>query len=278
MTQPGASEVRGAGGQSLLRVATTLLRFRRLVFVLPAVAVVTAGLVTVRLPRNFTAVASFVPQSQTPSRLSALAGLSAQLGLGNLPQASAFGTPDFYRELLRTNEILGALVDARYSVPWRAGQFEGTLADFWRTQGPTAEYRRDLAIRRLRTKVNATVDPRTQMVKLSVTTHSPDLSTRVVERALALLSQFNQEQRQSQSGQERKFLGERLADRRPRLAITAVFFAAVGCGDDDGMTTPMPDCATRALTGACGMAASSTARGCARSSRRAISTRPRACK
>lgn len=208
-----------AGSPSALRVATTLLRFRRLIVVVPAIAAVTAITVTLLLPRQFTATASFVPQSSVnPSRLTALAGLSAQLGFGNLPQASAFGSPDFYRELLRTDEILRLLVDTRYSFPWEAGRFEGSLTDFWRTKGPTPEYRRDKAVRRLRGRMSGAVDPRIQLVTLRVTSPSADLSTAVLERALELVSQFNQEQRQSQSAQERAFLGARLTEARRELS------------------------------------------------------------
>lgn len=219
MAHPVTSDTTNAGGPSVLRVATTLLRFRRLVFIAPTITALTALLVTLLLSRHYTATASFVPQSSAnASRLSALAGLSAQLGLGNLPQASAFGSPDFYKELFQTDEILRALVDTRYSVPWQGSQFEGPLTAFWRTEGPTPEYRRDQAVRRLRGYMNTAVDPRIQLVTLSVTTRSPELSTAVVERALALVSQFNQEQRQSQSAQERAFLGARLAEARRELS------------------------------------------------------------
>ncbi|HXV87335.1 MAG TPA: hypothetical protein VD793_11570 [Gemmatimonadales bacterium] len=202
---------------SVLRAATIILRFRRMVLLTPCITVLAAIAVVVLLPRTHTAVASFVPQSVTPSRLSALAGLSAQLGLGSLPQASSFGSPDFYKELLGTDELLGRLADSRFAFPVDTGSFDGTLADYWNIRQPTPARRRLAAIRRLRGRMNVAVEQRTQLVRLGVTTTSPDLSLALVERALQLVSEFNQDQRQSQSAQERRFLGSRLADAKAEL-------------------------------------------------------------
>ncbi|OGU02725.1 MAG: hypothetical protein A2W29_05175 [Gemmatimonadetes bacterium RBG_16_66_8] len=65
--------------------------------------------------------------------------------------------------------------------------------------------------------MDVAVEQRTQLVRLGVRTTSPDLSLAVVERALQLVSEFNQDQRQSQSAQERRFLGSRLGDAKQEL-------------------------------------------------------------
>src|SRR5207253_9545275 len=49
------------------------------------------------------------------------------------------------------------------------------------------------------------------------TTRSAYLSKGIVERALELVNRFNQEKRQSQSGEERRFIGGRLQESKGEL-------------------------------------------------------------
>jgi uncharacterized protein involved in exopolysaccharide biosynthesis len=62
------------------------------------------------------------------------------------------------------------------------------------------------------------VDPRIQLVQVDVTTDSPYLSQALARRALALVSAFNQQRRQSQSAQEAGFIGARLQDAKKQLS------------------------------------------------------------
>jgi uncharacterized protein involved in exopolysaccharide biosynthesis len=150
-------------------------------------------------------------------RLTGLAGISAQLGLGNLIQGTEFGSADFYKELLETRAILGEVADTPFDIPREDGQFHGTLADYWKIRASTPERRRDRAIRRLRDVLSITVDHRIQLVAVAVKTRSAHLSEAIAERALQLVNRFNQERLQSQSAQERRFIGSRLEEAKGEL-------------------------------------------------------------
>lgn len=206
--------------QSIIHVATILLRYRRMVLFAPAVAIIASLIASFVLPRTYTAMASFVPQSPTPSQLSSLASLPAQLGLGlgRLAQGATFGSPDFYKELLQTRQILGEIADTPFDIPIGTRRFHGTLADYWRIHASTPERTRDRVIQRLRDHVlDVKIDQRIQLVEVRATTKSPDLSRAIVEQALELVNRFNQDKRQSQSAEERRFVGARLEDAKREL-------------------------------------------------------------
>lgn len=212
-------DVRQSGSPSMLRVAAVLLRSWRLVVTGSVVAVAATFVAIAPHPRHYTVRASFVPQSQSQSDISSLAGgLSAQLGLGNLTSSSsAFGSADLYKNLLQTQTILGELADSRFEIPVASGGPDSSLADFWKVKAASPALRRDLVIRLLGRLLKVTVDPRIQLVEIEATTTSPPLSKAIVERALDLVSQFNQQRRQSQSAREAEFIGGRLEEARQDL-------------------------------------------------------------
>jgi uncharacterized protein involved in exopolysaccharide biosynthesis len=202
----------------MLAVVAVLLRAWRTVAAGPMVAcVVVAALVLVQ-SRKYTATSSFIPQAMSQSDLSSLAGgLSAQLGLGTLNPANAFGSPDLYRKLLQTESVLSEMADSSLDLPSGSSRFVGTLAAYWRINGATPAVKRDRVVQRLKRVLAVDVDPRVQLVEVRATTTSPYVSQAIVRMALELVSAFNQERRQSQSAHEATFIGGRLEEARREL-------------------------------------------------------------
>ena len=122
---------------AVLPLANVLLRERRLLVRLPlslAVLVVGVGLL---LPRSYTAVASFAPQSAGGS-LSSLTGLAAQFGIA-VPTDDAANSPDFYAELLRSAQLLRAMVDTSYVYLNGADTVRATLVQVYDISEATPE-------------------------------------------------------------------------------------------------------------------------------------------
>ena len=114
---------------TVLPLANALLRQRRLLLLLPvtlAFLVVTVGLV---LPRSYTASASFAPQI-AGGGLSRLTGLAAQFGIA-VPTDDASNSPEFYADLLRSNQLLRAMVDSTYVFTDGADTTRATLVQVY---------------------------------------------------------------------------------------------------------------------------------------------------
>lgn len=199
---------------SLVTIVNVLLRQRDLVIwsaTLLFLVVTVVGLVT---PRSYTSTSSFMPQSR--QRPSDFAGVAAQLGL-NVPNAEGNESPAFYTDLLRSREILGSAVTARYTFDADTGTTTSDLLELYRVKGSNEALRRDAAIRRLRRDVGTSVNRLTTVITFSVTMRYPHLSQQINQRLLDLLNRFNLESRQSQAAAERKFTEQRLAEVRDDL-------------------------------------------------------------
>jgi uncharacterized protein involved in exopolysaccharide biosynthesis len=208
---PGAP----ASEPTLADVIDLIRRQRKLVMAVPLTLFLLVVVVSLVLPRVFEATALFMPQA-TDAKTSRLAGLAGQFGIA-LPLGDAGQPLGFYVELLKSREILTAIVNDRYTFTAAGQTRSGTLMDLFRVSGKTEALRRDAALRQLKRAVEVTSDPASGLVKVVVRTRWAPLSQRIVQRLLELVSEFNLRRRQTQAAAEREFVGGRLNEARAEL-------------------------------------------------------------
>ena len=216
---PGAPTARvvppdAEGDVSVLTLVNVLLRQRWLIagcaFVLFA-AVVGAGLLRDRV---YTATAAFMPQERRGS--SSLSGLASQLGI-NVPISDGSQPPQFYVDLLRSREILKAVLETEFEATTQAGVARGTLLDIYDLKETTPALRREEALIRLSRQIEAEASAKTGVIYLAVATTDAALSAQIADRLLELVNEFNMRHRRSQASAERQFTERRLAEVRADL-------------------------------------------------------------
>lgn len=190
--------------EGLIAWGALLLGRRRRLLVLSASLAVITLVVGLLLPRTYSARGAFTPQVST-SPLSRLAGLAAQFGVGNLPGNDQTASPDFYADLVRSEQLRRALVTTEYVVVQGRDTVRGTLVDFYRINERTPALAREVAVKKLVGDLSVSVNVRTGVVELEARARWPGLALQLVEQTLARLNQFNLETRQSQAASERKF-------------------------------------------------------------------------
>jgi len=187
------------------------------VLAFPVLAALLVAVISLLLPRYYSAHASFTPQSEGAD-LSQVAGLAAQFGFA-LPTVTPEESVDFYVALLDSRSILGAAVRTEYVVDgdtialverWGSGLL-GIL------RRPSDAEREDHAIDELRDRLHRRADAATAIVRFSVETRSAELSREVARRLLDLVEDFNIRVRQTRGGAERDFLEERVEAARHDL-------------------------------------------------------------
>lgn len=194
---------------SIVELLTVLLRRRGVIALSALLTFAIVVGITLAWPRSYTSESIFVPQQRkTPAGLT---GLAAQFGV-MLPSLDAGQSPAFYADLLISHELLGAVVDTRYSYPAADGLATGTLLDAYHPWGATAAIRRERAIKKLADHIDAKAVARTGVVALTVTMPSAELSQQVNQRLLDLLNEFNLQSRQTTAGAERRFTEQRLRE------------------------------------------------------------------
>jgi len=201
------------GGGSIFAALNALLRQRALVVGCAMLLAILGGAWAFMRERQYGSASSFMPEG----RQSAAGGLAAQFGLV-LPGTGGTESPQFYADLLKSREILGAAVTTPFTVPGPIPR-PATLVDLYHAEGATAALRRDEAIDRLSRVLDVSVSARTNVVSVRVTASSAELAQRINERLLALLGDFNQRRRQSRASEERRFTEERLTTVKGELRV-----------------------------------------------------------
>lgn len=189
---------------SVLELVRTVWRRRRLVLALPVASLLLIVAVTLLRHPRYTVATSFLLQGG-PSPSSA-SGLAARFGVV-LPQSDPGQSPQFYGELVMSNELLRQLVLATYSLDSISAPRD--LVDFFSASGDSQQQRVEDAIRQLRKSIRVTPSDETGLVRIEVTTKCAEISLQVASRMLEALNQFNIRRRQQTAAAERQFTQER---------------------------------------------------------------------
>jgi uncharacterized protein involved in exopolysaccharide biosynthesis len=197
-------------------ILAVLLQNRRVISTFGAIGVVVGGAIALLKPAMYEASFSFVPQSAQDDPRGSLSSLAGQLGISLGGGGSTGQSPQLYADILTTREVLGAI--ATDTVSPDAGRRE-SVADFLGISDRDEAVRRERTFQELRRKVvSSSVATRTTgAVKVTVRTRSAQVSLVIAQRLIDGLNQFNLVTRQSQAGQERRFIETRLAEAKRLL-------------------------------------------------------------
>ena len=164
------------------------------------------------LPSQYTSSASFIAQGASPSLLpSALQGLAATVGIGSARDYS----PQFYADLVTSDPVLSAAISRPYQLPGADGK--QTYLEVEGLTGKDSARATDAGLRHLRRNVAARADVRTNIISISVTARSPELSRDLTQTLLEALDSMNISFRQQQSRELRQFFESRVADAEREL-------------------------------------------------------------
>lgn len=197
----------------LLEIVNVILKRRHLVLRIGVVTAILVFLFVAFSPREYSASALFVPDSQ--SGVGRTMSLVSQFGF-TVPGGSQ--SPDFYVDLIRSRTILSGVAAKTYEVsvpsgfPFfrRDGIRKGSLAFVLDIDTGSEVGDEELSLIALRGMLSVSTTRSSGIVSVTVRAQSPDLAYQIVEEILRLTHQFNLSNRQSQASAERKFTEERL--------------------------------------------------------------------
>lgn len=193
---------------SLLRVATLVLKSRRRIGVCVIIGGALASVLTLRQPRVFTALASFLPQGSADAN----AGLRSLAGQFGIPvgTASAAQSPDFYAWLVTSPLVLAPIAADSFSVSEDNGP-KTAFEDLMEVRATLPAQRLESATTQLRDAASAAVDKKTGVITVRITTRWRSVSLAIAARLLQGANDFNLKTRQSQASEERRFTEHRTA-------------------------------------------------------------------
>ena len=224
VTQVHADHVPYDEELSLLEVASIVVRRRRLIFVWTLVgALLGVGVALITSPK-YTTASSFLPNEGDQAGLAGLAGMAGmaqQFGFAIPRSSDAAQSPEFYQDLLQSNEILSGVIRAGVEVVTATGVTRVDLGEHFKIRGKTPEERNTRTRRYLAKKViSVSLGRETGVVTMRIRTDDPGLSAAIGLRLLDLISAFDLGTRQSQASAERDFAEERLEQLQVEFSIS----------------------------------------------------------
>lgn len=200
-------------------IAISMVRHRRgIFFAVVATALLTSGL-TLLVPNEYTSITSFVPESGQRTSLSGVAGLAAIAGI-QVPGTDLARSPDFYADLLRSDPLLYAALEARYPRPKSSSISSDSvrLLDVLRPPGADEAERLFLAAKSIRQRhLDVRVERRTNVVEVRFTYRDPILAAAVANELVHQLELFNAQTRRTQARARRTFLETQVAQAESTL-------------------------------------------------------------
>jgi uncharacterized protein involved in exopolysaccharide biosynthesis len=203
---------------SLFEVASVLLRRRRVIVLSVLVFVLLTLPSALMTEREYVATASFLPNGGEQGELAGAAGLAAQFGFSMPRSGGSARSPEFYEELIKSREILDAVVRDGVRVTTPAGMKVVYLAERFEIEASTAEETMERTRRHLAEQVvGVSIGRGTGIVSLMVRTADPELSAAIGRGLLDLILAFDLETRQSEASAERRFAEDRLVQLQGEL-------------------------------------------------------------
>jgi uncharacterized protein involved in exopolysaccharide biosynthesis len=193
---------------SLVALVTAILRYRRWVLGAATLAAILAATLVLTKPRTYSSSAAFIPQ--TRGATSAFAGAAGLIGLlpGGGDQSQA---PQFYADLLTSDELLRGMIDTVYGFTSNGAANKRTLRDILVASGGSEPLRAQRSVDALKQAISVKTAMKTGVVTFGVKTQYPDLSRELTDDLLERLNEFNMRARMDRAGTERKFTEARLA-------------------------------------------------------------------
>jgi uncharacterized protein involved in exopolysaccharide biosynthesis len=176
---------------------------------------VVVGAISLHKPRTYTSTASFVPQAVNTDG-SAMAGVAASFGL-NVGGAGQTDSPQFYADLLTSDEILRPVATASYPSPVSLNGGSVPLSKILKLDEPDPETRIFKLEKTLRGMMEVNVNIRTGIIAVTITTAYPTLSRQLADTLLASVNAFNLAGRQSRAASDREFAEGRVESYQAEL-------------------------------------------------------------
>jgi uncharacterized protein involved in exopolysaccharide biosynthesis len=186
---------------------------RRTIFLYALAGGLLTALISFLIPPTYQAVTTVIP-AIAPDKFTGVAGLTASLEDFGIQTGSKGNSPAMYPEIVRSRRILEQVLIKTYPIgPERR---PARVIDLIQRSGSGAK-RVELAVKKLRRRVDTSLDRRTGVLTMRVRARQPELAAGIANSLDTLLQDFVIYSFTSQAGENRKFVEGRVAEVRTEL-------------------------------------------------------------
>jgi uncharacterized protein involved in exopolysaccharide biosynthesis len=193
---------------TLASLLAFLVKYFRLLVLLPFVAAVLGLAVAVVSGRTYTAYSSILPEHVEGSGYGGVSALASQFGIA-LPGGAAGNSIDFYSAFIREYSTLRRLANTEYRFAHEGDTLSGKWLDLAKVEAPTEHLRQIAGVRLLATRIETKPVLESGVLEIRTESAYPQLAEQINRRILELIEEFNLERRRRYAVAEREFLGGR---------------------------------------------------------------------
>jgi uncharacterized protein involved in exopolysaccharide biosynthesis len=179
---------------------------------------IVAASITFLIPPTYTSTTTFVTAGQRDitASLGNFANFASQLGVGIPTNPSS--SPQFYGDVLRSRGLMEEVLRSRMPDPRSNRSDSVALVELYAKHKGTPAGRTDDAVGSLTRESSVSVNPRTNIIELRVSSRYPTTAAFAARQFVGALNRFNLETRQSEARRRRIFVGDRLKEAQDSLA------------------------------------------------------------
>jgi uncharacterized protein involved in exopolysaccharide biosynthesis len=184
------------------------------------IAKVTGGISLLFAVYLYFSPSSYVSTSTLLPDIQGLQNLQKRGAIGELAAAAGLTmglTPSqLFPEIIRSERILSQIMKQKFGL--ESGKEAMTVAEIWGLTENDTSAQYENTLKRLRRVIDISLDRRTMIVTLQVTTENPQLSSQLANSIVSVLDTFSLEFRKKLAGEQRTWIENRLIEIQRDLA------------------------------------------------------------
>ena len=183
---------------------------RKIILIVVAASTLASVIISLLLQETFLSTTVLLPETDK-SKLASLGGLSDLASLAGVNISGGEGSlVKLYPTIIKSEAVLKNVIENKYQT--KKFFRPVNLIEYWEIEEKTPERSFEVALKSLRDELSVSMDNKTSVITLAISTPEPQLSADILNVVTKELDSFIRSKRSTSAGEQRKFVEARLAE------------------------------------------------------------------
>ena len=193
-----------------LALFSAVWKKRKIISIVVAASTVVSIIISLLLQETFLSTTVLLPETDK-SKLASLGGLSDLATLAGVNIGGGEGSlVKLYPTIIKSEAVLKNVIENTYQT--KEFSRPVNLIEYWEIEEKTPGRSFEVALKTLRDELSVTMDNKTSVITLAVSTPEPQLSADILNAVTKELDSFIRSKRATSAGEQRKFVEARLTE------------------------------------------------------------------
>ena len=194
--------------KEIAAAASAVWAARKRIAYIVGVCTLVAIVISLILPNYYRSTAIILPDADK-GKLGQLGGIADLAALAGI-NATEGSMVKLYPTIIKSEAVLRNVLYARYASETSKDSVD--LIQFWEIEGKTPDLVYEFALKTLREELDVSMETKTNVVSISISTKQAELSAHIVNNVTAELDRFIRTKRTTNASEQRKWIEDRLKE------------------------------------------------------------------